>query len=85
MFSMREDAPSLFSGLFWSGNKAVQMGLADDFGTLESVARDVLKAEDLVDYTEQESLRDRFLKKFGTSVGEGAVKSVTGWGVPTIN
>lgn len=79
-----KETPDMFSGLFWSGSKAVQMGLADDYGTVESVARDVLNAEDIVDYTEQESLRDRVLKKFGTSVGEGAVKSAVNWGTPAI-
>ncbi len=79
-----KETPETFSGLFWSGTKAVEMGLADGFGTVDSVARDVLKAEDTVDYTEHESLRDRVLKKFGTSVGEGAVKSAVDWNAPVI-
>jgi protease IV len=78
-----KETPETFSGLFWSGTKAVEMGLADDYGTVDSVARDVLKAEDQVDYTEHENFRERFLKKFGASVGEGAVKSATGWFSPS--
>ncbi|RJX34115.1 MAG: S49 family peptidase [Oxalobacter sp.] len=74
-----KETPETFSGLFWSGAKAVEMGLADDYGTVDSVARDVLKAEDTVDYTERDSLRDKVLKNFGASVGEGAVKSATDW------
>lgn len=61
----------LFSGLFWSGARAIELGLADGFGTVDSVARDVVKAEDVVDYTEHEGLPERVLKKFGASVGEG--------------
>ena len=75
-----KETPEMFSGLFWTGAKAVDMGLADDFGTVDSVARDELKAEDIIDYTEHEGLEDRVLKKFGASVGAGAVKSM--WHAP---
>lgn len=71
-----KETPDMFSGLFWSGTKAVEIGLADGFGTVDSVARTVLKAEDLVDYTQHEGLPERMLKKFGAAVGSGAVKSV---------
>lgn len=70
-----KESPDTFSGLFWSGAKAVEMGLADDFGTVDSVARDVLKAEDIIDYTTHEDLSERVLKKFGAAVGGGAVKA----------
>ncbi len=72
-----KETPDTFSGLFWSGSKAVEMGLADGFGTVDSVARDVLKAEDVIDYTERDNLSDRIMKKFGASVGESAVKSLS--------
>lgn len=71
-----KETPETFSGLFWSGAKAVDMGLADGFGTVDSVARDVIKVEDVVDYTAHEGLPERVLKKFGASVGQGAVKSL---------
>jgi len=71
-----KETPDTFSGLFWSGAKAVEMGLADGFGTIDSVAREVLKAEDIVDYTEHEGLSERVLKKFGAAVGAGAMNSV---------
>ena len=71
-----KETPETFSGLYWSGAKAVDMGLADGFGTVDSVARDVIKVEDIVDYTAHEGLPERVLKKFGASVGAGAVKSV---------
>ena len=66
-----------FSGLFWSGAKAVELGLADDFGSVDSVARDVLNTEEIVDYTEKERLSDRVMKKFGASIGAGIFQS--GW------
>lgn len=71
-----KETSDTFSGLFWTGTKAVEMGLADGFGTVESVARDEFKAEDVVDYTQHEGLSERVLKKFGAAMGAGAVKSV---------
>jgi protease-4 len=66
---LKENADT-FSGLFWLGSTAVEMGLADGFGTVDSVARDILKAEDIVDYTQKEGLQERVLKKFGAAIGE---------------
>ncbi|WP_019140865.1 S49 family peptidase [Noviherbaspirillum massiliense] len=71
-----KETPQTFSGLFWIGSKAVEMGLADGFGTVDTVARDELKAEDIVDYTQREGLSDRLLKKFGGAVGSAAVASI---------
>lgn len=65
-----------FSGLFWTGAKAVEIGLADAFGTVDTVARDELQAEDIVDYTEHEGLSERLLKKFGGAVGTGAATAL---------
>lgn len=73
---LKED-PETFSGLFWTGAKAVELGLADGFGTVDSVARDEFKAEDLVDYTQHEGLPERVLKKFGAEIGAGAIKAMT--------
>jgi protease-4 len=72
-----KETPETFSGLFWTGAKAVEMGLADGFGTVDSVARNELKAEDIVDYTQHEGLSDKLLKKFGTAAGAGAAKSMS--------
>lgn len=71
-----KETPETFSGLYWSGTRAVEMGLADGFGTVDSVARDIIKAEDIVDYTAREGIPDRLLKKFGASMGETAVKAL---------
>ncbi|MET3130516.1 protease-4 [Oxalobacteraceae bacterium GrIS 1.11] len=70
-----KETPEMFSGLFWSGAKAVEMGLADGFGTVDSVARDIVKAEDIIDYTQHEGLPERVLKKFGAAMGAGAAKT----------
>ncbi|MBC3861637.1 S49 family peptidase [Undibacterium jejuense] len=72
-----KETPETFSGLFWVGSKAVEMGLADGFGTVDSVARDVIKAEDVVDYTQKDDLPERVLKKFGASVGSAAMSTLT--------
>ena len=69
-----KESPEIFSGLFWTGSHAVSLGLADGLGTVNTVARDVLKAEDIIDYTVREGLSDRVLKKFGAAVGESAAK-----------
>lgn len=71
-----KETPDMFSGLFWTGSRAIQLGLADGLGTVDSVARDVLKAEDVIDYTAHEGLSDRVLKKFGAAAGEGAVNAL---------
>jgi protease-4 len=71
-----KETPETFSGLFWSGEKAVEIGLADGFGTVDTVARDELKAEDIVDYTQHEGLSERLLKKFGGAVGTAAMASI---------
>ncbi len=70
-----KETPEMFSGLFWSGQQAIEMGLADSLGTLDSVARDVIKAEDLVDYTKRENVAERLAKRFGAAIGEGAFKA----------
>ncbi len=75
-----KQSPEIFSGLFWTGRKAIALGLADSLGTVDSVARDVLKAEDVIDYTVREGLSDRVLKKFGAAVGESMAKTMaTEW------
>jgi len=79
-----KETPEMFSGLFWSGAKSVEMGLADGFGTVESVARDEFKATNIVDYTQREGLSDRVLKKFGAAVGSAAIKTITETAAPSL-
>ena len=68
--------PETFSGLFWTGEQAIGMGLADGYGSLDSVARDVVKADKLVDYTNKENLAERVAKRFGAALGQGAVAAL---------
>ena len=63
-----KDDPELFSGLVWSGEKSIELGLADAYGSVESVARDVVKAEDIVDYTQRESFAERLAGRLGASI-----------------
>jgi protease-4 len=60
--------PELFSGLVWTGDQGVKLGLADGYGTTESVARDVIHAEKIVDYTTHEGFADRLAKRLGAGV-----------------
>ena len=70
-----------FSGLFWTGEQAVAMGLADQLGSLDSVARDIVQAEDIIDYTRRDNVAERLAKRFGAALGEGAVQAGKSWGV----
>ncbi len=79
-----KETPEMFSGLFWTGAKSIDMGLADAYGTVDSVARDVVRAEDIVDYTTHEGLPERVLKKFGAAMGAGAIKSAVESVKPTL-
>ena len=63
-----KETPETFSGLVWSGEKSIELGLADALGSVESVARDVVKAEDIVDYTQQESFAERLAGRLGAAM-----------------
>jgi len=74
-----KETPDMFSGLIWTGEKSVELGLADGFGSAQSVARDVIKAEKLVDYTPEDSvfetLSRRLGTQFGAALGQAAAES----------
>ena len=63
-----KETADTFSGLIWTGQKSIELGLADEMGSVESVARDVIKAEDIVDFTTHEGIADRLAKRFGAGV-----------------
>ena len=71
-----KETPGMFSGLFWTGQQAVELGLADELASLDQVARDVVKAEELVDYSRQDNVAERLVKRFGAAMGEGAWKAI---------
>ena len=71
-----KESPDTFSGLFWNGEEAIKLGLADHFGTLDFVAREVVKAEEVIDYTPRENVAERLAKRFGAAMGTGAVRAL---------
>jgi protease-4 len=77
-----KETPETFSGLFWSGQQAIELGLADHLGNLDFVAREVVKAEEIIDYTRRENVAERLVKRFGASIGEGTVRAIKA--VPSI-
>ena len=77
--SRLRETPEMFSGLMWTGQQSVALGLVDDFGTVDSVARDVVKAEKVVDYTLRRSLTDRLAQRFGSAMGSAVANSFTSW------
>ncbi|MGH8847566.1 MAG: S49 family peptidase, partial [Polaromonas sp.] len=70
-----KEMPEMFSGLFWSGQQAVELGLADQFGNLDYVAREVVKTDEIIDYTRRDNVAERLAKRFGAAMGEGAMKA----------
>ncbi len=65
-----KETPETFSGLFWSGEQSIKLGLADALGSTDYVAREVIKQEEIVDYTYQETVVDRFAKRLGASMAK---------------
>jgi len=68
-----KETPDMFSGLMWTGAKSVELGLADGLGSVDSVARDVIKAEEVRDYTVKPNFAEKFARQFGAEMAEGAV------------
>ncbi|MBS0508942.1 MAG: S49 family peptidase, partial [Proteobacteria bacterium] len=71
-----KETPETFSGLFWTGQQAVDMGLADQFGSLDYVAREIVKAEDVIDYTRRDNVAERLARKFGATFGEVVLRGM---------
>ncbi len=68
--------PELFSGLVWTGARSVEMGLTDALGTVDSVARDVIKAEKVVDFSTRKNLAERLARRFGATAGEAMARAL---------
>jgi protease IV len=71
-----KDSPEIFSGLIWTGERSVDLGLADGFGSLEYVAREVIKAEDIRDYTISEGIAEKFARRFGAAAANSIVDAL---------
>lgn len=76
-----KDDPTIFTGMVWTGAKSVELGLADGFGSVHSVARDIIKAEKIHDYTLQANFAERLAKRFGASMGEAMASVMMRWSV----
>jgi len=68
--------PQIFSGLFWNGERSVQLGLADALGSTDFVAREVIKEENIVDFTSKEDFANRLAKRIGASMTQTLGKSI---------
>jgi len=66
-----KETPEMFSGLMWTGEQSIELGLADAYGSVDSVARDVIQAEKVLDYSVKDNIAERFAKRLGA----GAVNS----------
>ena len=74
--SRLKESPELFSGLVWNGARGIDLGLADGFGSVDYVAREVIQAEDIVDFTVKENLTERLARKFGATLGRALWSAV---------
>jgi len=66
-----KETSDMFSGLMWTGVQSIELGLADDYGSVESVARDVIKADKLLDYSVKDNIAERFAKRLGAGAVSG--------------
>ncbi|QWD84865.1 S49 family peptidase [Polynucleobacter asymbioticus] len=71
-----KETPEMFSGRVWNGEQAIKIGLVDGYGTVETVARDIFKAPDILDYTMKENFAERVAKRFGAEFGAAAGKAL---------
>jgi protease-4 len=72
-----KETPELFSGLLWVGTRSVELGLADGLGSVDYVAREVIKAEEIVDFTPRENIAERVARRFGAAMSEALVRTIT--------
>ncbi|MBS7351241.1 MAG: S49 family peptidase [Comamonas sp.] len=70
-----QSSDEIFSGLFWTGEQAITLGLADKLGSLDSVARDIVQTEEIIDYTRRDNVAERLAKRFGAAFAESAVRT----------
>ncbi|MDJ0806529.1 MAG: S49 family peptidase [Gammaproteobacteria bacterium] len=69
-----DEYPEIFSGLFWSGEEAKRIGLIDAFGSSSYVAREIVGVEDIVDFTPEEDVWERFAERLGAGVAQGIAR-----------
>ena len=74
-----KETPEMFSGLMWSGAKSIELGLADGYGTVDSVARDVFNASDVRDFSVRQNFAEKFARQFGAEMAESMANVLTGF------
>src|SRR5687768_10587395 len=72
-----KETPELFSGLLWVGSRSVELGLADGLGSVDYVARELIKAEEIIDFTPRENVVERVARRFGAAMADTLVRSIT--------
>jgi len=70
-----KDNPEIFSGLMWTGLRSIELGLADSLGSVDYVAREIIKAENLMDYTPRQNIAERFAKRFGATLADALIRA----------
>ncbi|MBY0579372.1 MAG: S49 family peptidase [Burkholderiales bacterium] len=74
--SRLKETPDMYSGLIWTGQKSIELGLSDALGTTDYVAEKVIGAKDIVDYSPKENIAVRVAKKFGVTMGSSMLQSL---------
>jgi len=72
--------PDLFTGMVWNGARSVELGISDEIGTIDHVAKDVIGEKEMVDYSQTENVAERIAKRFGASFGASlgsAIQAIT--------
>jgi len=72
-----KETPEMFSGLVWTGEKSIEIGLADAVGSVDYVAREVIKAERVVEFTAAKNLLERFAQRLGMAMANTLMRSAT--------
>jgi protease IV len=75
--SRLKESPEIFSGLVWTGKRSIELGIADEIGSLDSVARDVIKVENMKDFTARENIAEKLARRVGASFGKSVGSSIT--------
>jgi protease-4 len=78
-----KETPDIFSGLLWTGDRSIELGLADGFGSVDYVAREVIKAEEIFDFTKKQDITERFARRFGAAMA-GVMAKALAQGQPGI-
>ncbi len=69
-----KDDPDLFTGLVWTGQRSIELGLADEIGNVDYVAREIIKADQVVDFTAKETFLERFARRLGAGASEAFLR-----------